>query len=148
MAKRRKPGFRAQRRSGWGMDLYRNRSEGWIAGVCAGLADHWSVPNWMVRLAAVTLFFMTGSLAFWAYIVAIFALGSRRDADDCESAEMEYDESVQSWRPRKVMRYSGAPTERLRRAQMRMDATLGRIEVMERYVTSRRYALNQRFRDL
>ena len=146
MAKYRKPGFRIQRRAGWGMGLYRNRSEGWIAGVCAGLAEHWNVPNWMVRLPALALLFFTGSLAFWAYIVAIFVLASRRDAIHLEGdVEMEYDERMQTYRPRQALRYAHAPTERLHRAQTRLDAALGRVESMERYVTSRRYELDQKF---
>lgn len=147
MARRRnKPGFGDQRRNGWGMGLYRNRTEGWIAGVCAGLADHWNVPNWMVRLATVALFIFTGSLAFWGYIIAIFLLASRRDACyDEDEVTMEYDERVQTYRPKQAFRYSSAPTERLRRAQERLDNALGRVEIMERYVTSRRYDLNQKF---
>ena len=58
------------RRRGWGMGLYRNRSEGWVGGVCAGLAAHWDVPNWVVRLAVVALLMFTGSLAFWLYMLA------------------------------------------------------------------------------
>lgn len=147
MARRRKkPGFGAQRRSGWGIGLYRNRSEGWIAGVCAGLADHWNVPNWMVRLATVALFIFTGSLAFWGYILAIFLLGSRRDAEPFEGdVEMEYDERMRTYRPKQAFRYSTAPTDRLRRAQERLDGALGRVEIMERYVTSRRYQLDEKF---
>ena len=48
----RQRSFGESRRRGWGMGLYRNRSEGWISGVCRGCA-HWDVPNWVVRLAAV-----------------------------------------------------------------------------------------------
>ena len=33
----RQRSFSESRRRGWGMGLYRNRSEGWIGGVCAGL---------------------------------------------------------------------------------------------------------------
>ena len=66
----RQRSFGESRRRGWGMGLYRNRSEGWIGGVCAGLAAHWDVPNWVVRLAAVALLMFTGSLAFWLYVIA------------------------------------------------------------------------------
>jgi phage shock protein C len=130
------------------MGLYRNRQEGWIAGVCAGLADYWNVPNWMVRLATFALFIFTGSLAFWAYVAGIVLLASRRDAVDDDGVAMEYDESEQRYRPKKAFRYSDAPSDRLRRAQERLDAALGKVEAMERYVTSRRYDLNQKFSKL
>ena len=151
MVNRQKVGFRTNRRCGWGMNLYRNRSEGWIAGVCAGLGDHWHVPYWMVRLAAVALLIFTGSLAFWAYILGIALLGSRSESSryaDCAEVAMEYDESVHRYRPRKAFRYAPAPTERLRVAKERLDGALDRVTSMERYVTSRRYELNQKFSEL
>lgn len=151
MAKRRgKNGFGTKRRCGWGMELYRNRSESWIAGVCAGLGDHWGVPYWMVRLAAVALFLFTGSLAFWGYLLGIVMLGSRSQCRDepCPDVDMEYDEGVRRYRPKKAFRYTAAPTERLRQAQSRLDAALQRVNNMESYVTSRRYDLDRKFAKL
>lgn len=141
--------FGAKRRRGWGMDLYRNRSEGWIGGVCSGLADHWGVATWMVRLAAIALLLLTGSLAFWGYVVAWVVLSPRPSRWEGESAEveveMEYDEDRQTYRKRTVFHYPDAPTDRLRKARRRLDEALGRVESMERYVTSRRYDLNREF---
>ena len=144
--------FGAKRRRGWGMDLYRNRSEGWIGGVCSGLADHWGVATWMVRLAAIALLLLTGSLAFWGYVVAWVVLSprpSRWEGDAAEvEVEMEYDEDRQTYRKRTVFHYPDAPTDRLRKARRRLDEALGRVESMERYVTSRRYDLNREFSKL
>ncbi len=144
--------FGAKRRRGWGMDLYRNRSEGWIGGVCSGLADHWGVATWMVRLAAIALLLLTGSLAFWGYVVAWVVLSPRPSRWEGEAAEveveMEYDEDRQTYRKRTVFHYPDAPTDRLRKARRRLDEALGRVESMERYVTSRRYDLNREFSKL
>lgn len=144
--------FGAKRRRGWGMDLYRNRSEGWIGGVCSGLADHWGVATWMVRLAAIALLLLTGSLAFWGYVVAWVVLSPRPSRWEAEAAEveveMEYDEDRQTYRKRTVFHYPDAPTDRLRKARRRLDEALGRVESMERYVTSRRYDLNREFSKL
>ena len=144
--------FGAKRRRGWGMDLYRNRSEGWIGGVCSGLADHWGVATWMVRLAAIALLLLTGSLAFWGYVVAWVVLSPRPSRWEGEASEveveMEYDEDRQTYRKRTVFHYPDAPTDRLRKARRRLDEALGRVESMERYVTSRRYDLNREFSKL
>ena len=132
MAKRYKPGFATQRREGWGMGLYRNRAEGWIAGVCAGFADHWNVPNWMVRIGVVLLFIFSGTLAFWGYIAAIFLLASRRDANDdetIEEVEVEVTETVTTYGPARS-RSRRAPSDKLRRAQDRLDAALARMDRM------------------
>ncbi|CAA0088169.1 Uncharacterised protein [Halioglobus japonicus] len=146
-----------RRKTGWGMNLYRNTREGKIAGVAAGLADHWDIAPWVVRLIWVGAFLFTGVLALWVYIGAWLLMAkrpSRTDAqghpsDDLEyeavDVEMEYDERHHDYRPRKVFRYSENSSVRLKRAQERLDAALKRVEGVESYVTSRQYELNKEF---
>ncbi len=151
--------FKKRRRAGWGMNLYRNTRNGKIGGVAAGLADHWDIAPWVVRLLWFGAFLFTGMLAVWAYIGAwiLLAPRPRRVADDGlaftqedESYEdipvdMEYDERYHEYRPRKVFRYSENSSVRLRRAQERLNAAVARVEAMESYVTSRQYRLNKEF---
>jgi phage shock protein C len=148
---------KARRRSGWGMNLYRNTREGKIAGVAAGLADHWDIAPWVVRLLWIVAFLFTGTLALWMYLAGWLLMArrpARTGADgrpseelDYESVEveMEYDERHHDYRPRKVFRYSDASSVRLQRARERLDAALRRVEDMESYVTSRQYELNKEF---
>jgi phage shock protein C len=153
---RKKDSFRERKRSGWGLGLYRNRGEGWLGGVCAGLADHWNVPNWMVRLGFLALFLFTGSVAFWGYVVAWFVLAPKPNAwADREydpryqdKVEMEYDEDIHRYRPRTVFRYSDTPAHRMRKASERLQRAAKRVQQMERYVTSRHYDLNREFSKL
>ena len=105
----------------------------------------------MVRLGVIALFFMTG--AFWIYIIAWVMMAAKptlwddtRDRSD--EVEMEYDEEIHTYRPKRVFRYSGTPGERLSKARRRLDDALGRVEAMERYVTSRQYDLNREFSKL
>ena len=152
---RRKRRMHRRSRGGWGMNLYRNTRQRWIGGVCAGIADYWDVEHWVVRLLAVILFLFTGSLAFWAYVAGWVMLSPRRrrDADsdreerlaESDNLDMEYDERVHDYRPRKMFRYSDSPGVRLQRARERLDGALHRVEDMERYVTSRQYDLNKEF---
>ena len=149
--------FRSRKSAGWGMNLYRNTREGKIAGVAAGLADHWDIAPWVVRLMWVGAFLFTGTLALWAYIGAWILMAprpTRRAADGSyyEEAEyeeveveMEYDERHHDYRPRKVFRYSDSTSVRMQRARERLDAALRRVEDMESYVTSRQYELNKEF---
>ena len=107
----RQRSFGESRRRGWGMGLYRNRSEGWIGGVCAGLAAHWDVPNWVVRLAAVALLMFTGSLAFWLYVIAWVAIAPKASRwselpEEEVEVEMEYDEDRHTYRRKTVFRYT------------------------------------------
>lgn len=152
--------FRSNKRSGWGMGLYRNTREGKIAGVCAGLADHWDIAHWVMRLIWIGGFLFTGTLALWVYLGAWILLAprpTRRGSDgryydepefDDVEVEMEYDERYHDYRPRKVFRYSDSSSVRLERARERLDAALRRVEDMESYVTSRRYNLNREFSQL
>lgn len=48
--------------------LYRIPSEGMIGGVCAGLAEYFSVDPTIVRLIFVLLF-LGGSAGFWIYVI-------------------------------------------------------------------------------
>jgi phage shock protein C len=150
--------YQRKRHSGWGIGLYRNTREAKVAGVCAGIADHWEVEHWVIRLLAVVLFLFTGSLAFWGYLIAWMMLSPRRrDGDyerweepeeDAEEVEMEYNERHHDYRPRKMFRYGESPSVRLQRARERLDAALRRVEGMETYVTSRQYNLNEEFSKL
>ena len=152
MSKRQRS-FRESRRRGWGMGLYRNRSEGWIGGVCAGLAVHCDLPNWFVRLAAVALLMFTGALAFWLYVIAWVAIAPKASRwselpREGVEIEMEYDEDRHTYRRKTVLRYTDAPAMRIRKARERVAKAASRIEAMERYVTSRQYDLNREFSKL
>ena len=137
-------GFWARRRQGFGMNLYRNKRDGWIGGVCAGLADHFNIEPWVVRLVVFGSFFFFNMLTVWAYLGACIVMAPRPKGP--VEQEYQYDEDLHADRPRNMFRYRSAPPgERLKRARQRLDETLGRVENMERYVTSRRYELDKEF---
>ena len=150
-------GFNQRKRAGWGMNLYRNTRDGKIAGICAGLADHWDIAHWVVRLMWVAAFLFTGTLALWVYVAGWILMAPRPSrwntdgisASDTEYEEgvidMEYDERHHDYRPRKVFRYNDSSSVRLKRARDRLDAALERVQAMESYVTSRQYKLNKEF---
>jgi phage shock protein C len=152
--------FQARRRAGWGLNLYRNTRDGMVGGVAAGLADHWDIAPWVVRLMCVAAFLFTGTLALWVYLGAWLLLAARPTRADSDGdmstqldyetgeVEMEYDERHHDYRPRKVFRYSDSSSVRLKRASERLDAALRRVENMESYVTSRQYRLNKEFSKL
>ena len=45
-----------------------------IAGVCAGIAEHFGWDVSMVRIAYVILIFLTGSALAWLYLILMFVL--------------------------------------------------------------------------
>ncbi len=143
--KHRKRRIENRRCSGWDMNLYRNREEGKIAGVCAGIADHFDFDPWVVRLIFIGAFFMLGGLAVLAYILGWVLMAPRRD-DSVEA--MEYDEYRHVYRRKNMFKHSPSPSERLRRAQERLNRALRRVEDIEAYVTSRQYELNKEFANM
>ena len=143
---RRAPRQEQGRRSGWDMNLYRNADDKMIAGVCSGIADHFDVAHWVVRLLFGCGFLFTGTVAVLAYIIAWIMLAPRHGGDGEET--MEYDERRGEYRPRNVFRYGEDVTTRLKAARDRVEQSLRRVEDMESYVTSRHYKLNKEFANL
>lgn len=53
--------------------LYKNKKDGMIFGVCAGLADWLGLDTSLLRILMVLGFFMSLSVTFWMYLLlAIF----------------------------------------------------------------------------
>lgn len=57
--------------------IYKDSHHSKISGVCAGLAKHWNMPMWGVRLLAVAGFLMFPVAAVIAYLAAVVLLPSR-----------------------------------------------------------------------
>lgn len=55
-------------------ELYRLKSEGKIAGVCAGLADYFGIETWLVRIICVSGILLSGAFFVFAYIALWFIL--------------------------------------------------------------------------
>lgn len=126
----------ATKRNGYNRNLYRSANEGWIAGVCAGLAQSYGQPVWLARLIFITLFLFSGSLAVLLYLVGVVLLERRPTV------------APQAPPRRPVFDYGQPRSVRLRQLSERMQALDRRLQSMERYVTSSRYRFNKEFRDL
>ena len=49
--------------------LFKNKKDGMIFGVCAGLADWLGVDTSLLRILMVIGFFMSLSVTFWMYLL-------------------------------------------------------------------------------
>lgn len=57
--------------------IYRSSMNKKVMGVCAGVAHHYGIESWMVRLATILMFLaFPGPIAI-AYIVAVILLPTR-----------------------------------------------------------------------
>ncbi len=106
--------------------LYRDKHNGKIMGVCAGIADYTGVNVMWVRLAAVFLTFATQGFVPLAYIIAGFVLNKK-------PPHLYRDESEQKYWQR--VRQSPRRTAREIRAAFRdVDRRLAAVEA--HYVSS------------
>jgi phage shock protein C len=117
--------------------LYRNPRRGYVAGVCAGIADYFGMEPFLVRLAVlIGLIFFTLPLLI-AYIIAALALPPRP-----EQLYRTADEEV-FWRTMAMK-----PDRSLAGLAQRFRDVEKRVVGLEAYVASKEYELNRAIRDL
>jgi phage shock protein C len=110
--------------------LYRSRS-GIIFGVCEGLAEHFDLNAWGIRLIWVLLTLVGAPFTIIGYIALAFALKPR--PYDVPSASGES---------------SCSHSESLQRVTDRFDRLDQRLQRMETIVTRPSYELEKRYNDL
>lgn len=126
----------ANKDNGYLRNLYRSSSQGWIAGVCAGLAESYGQPVWLARIVMLTLFVFSGSLGVLLYLAGVILLKRRPlSAREAEPRQPKFD-------------YGRPLTQRARALAERMRELDRRLQRMERYVTSNRFRYDKEFRDL
>ncbi len=129
--------------------VLRDPRNGYIAGVCAGIARAADVAPVVIRLGFVVALFMFGPLAVIAYLIAAFALPVAAlpvAAEPVAAAPGGADD----------VHFSDQPTAAAPASDVAgMDELAGRyrameqrVAAMEAYVTSREFTLNRAIRDL
>jgi phage shock protein C len=119
--------------------LYRNRREAWLAGVCAGLADRFDLPPWLVRLIFILLALTVVVLPLMVivYIVLAFMMPPAPTWPPPGVAGADWDEF-----------YAGSRAEALRRLSQRFETLDQRLRRMESIVTSPGYDIDDQLRRL
>jgi len=135
---------------GYGINLYRNKTDNMIAGVCSGLGDHFGIQYHVMRILFVVAFFMVGGFPmFIAYILAWILIAPRsKDGDEAFEIKVEYDEKIRDYRPKTVFSKKEGSKVRIDRTRMRIRKAKRRIEDMEKYVTSNKFKMEQEFSNL
>lgn len=122
--------------------LYRNSEKGVVFGVCAGIADYFGFDATIVRVLVVvgTLFF-GGPLLPIAYLLLALLLPKDPRTGRGESGRDEIDDSIE----RKVR---SEPHATLNSVRHRFRELEGRLQRLEKYVTSERFKLDREFERL
>ncbi len=106
--------------------LYRDKHNGKLMGVCAGIADYTGVNVFWVRFAAIASIFITGGPSIIAYFIAGFLLNKKPPYLYRDESEQKYWQGI---------RQSPKRTAREIRANFRdIDRRLAAVET--HYVSS------------
>ncbi len=72
-------------------ELFRDKKNGRIAGVCAGIADYFGIETWLVRILTVTAFLLAaGPFVLVAYVAAWFILDEKSSAQVTKVPSSQY----------------------------------------------------------
>lgn len=116
--------------------LYRNREDGLIAGICAGLADYFGFDLTITRVIVGV-----GTMFFPSILVVYVILAIVLDARPSQLREPGYDEEL----ARHVRAEPHATLNSVKHRFRDLDLRLQRIE---KYVTSQRFKLDREFEGL
>lgn len=117
--------------------IYRDPGRGWIAGICAGIADHIDVAPVLVRLVAVLCLIFFSLPTVVAYVAFALVLKPRPPALFASVGEESFFRGLRS--------DPGSTLRGIRERFGRLDRRLARAEAL---VTSDEFDLRRRFRDL
>jgi phage shock protein C len=117
--------------------LYRNPRRGWIAGVCAGLADYFGLTRAVVRVLTLICLVAFTLPTRVAYLIAAVVLERRPEAMRASREEEAF------WRSVRL-----EPSRTARDLTRKFQDMERRLRAAEAKVTSSDYKLRQQFRDL
>lgn len=119
--------------------LYRNREDGVIAGVCAGIADYFGFDVVLTRVIVAVSAFFFSPFVFVVYIVLALFLETR-PPDENAGRDPEREEVSR--------RVRAEPHATLTSVRFRFRELDMRLQRIEKYVTSDRFRLDREFEGL
>ncbi|WP_319783685.1 envelope stress response membrane protein PspC [Oceanisphaera sp. IT1-181] len=120
------------------VNFYRDKANGKLGGVCAGIARKVGVEPWLVRVLAVTCLIFTSFLTLIFYIAAWLLLDDKPTVAEAESSHIK----TAGWQ-------SGlSPNEGLTRLEERLKNINTRVATMERLLTSEEFRVRREFNEL
>ncbi|QIA63587.1 envelope stress response membrane protein PspC [Vibrio astriarenae] len=125
-------------------ELYRDPINGKLTGVCAGLANYFSVEVWLVRIIAITFALLGGAFLVVVAYVAMTLMIEKQPKGYQTQWEDKRDHTLKS----KVWQQGRAPSDWLATIAKDLDTAESRIQSMESYVTSDRFKFDREFSKL
>ena len=122
----------------------RNKIDGVMGGVCAGIGDYLNIDPVIVRIITVISFFMTGItffiyIGFWIFTPSDNRAPYRRDYRQVRRAKRKHQEN-----PSEPVR----PAANYRTVRGKFSSLEERLQDLEKSITSSEWQLRRDFRDL
>ncbi|MFT7053323.1 MAG: phage shock protein C [Psychromonas sp.] len=121
--------------------LYRDPENAKLGGVCAGIAEYFSIEVWIVRLLVVSAFLFTaGFFVAIAYVMAYLMLDKIPEKQQWQqNAYIKHKVKKKAWQ-------TGDSAQKiLDNISVELDQMQLNIEQLEGYVTSFEYKINREF---
>lgn len=126
--------------------LYRDADRAVLGGVCAGLARHLGFNLKVTRFLAFITFLCAMPFAVIGYLAAVFLIPSSSSREyRAEAYDELRSEELRKEALREEIKRAKPNVDEVRRRYKSMDERLAKIE---KYVTSSRYELDEKFRRL
>lgn len=127
--------------------LYRDPDNGRLAGVCAGLANHFGMETWLVRILTVSAFLLGfGFFVVVAYIAAVLIL-DKKPAQEHETVEPAQAAPAHQVK-QKPWQSGKSASQLIRDLNGEFTQMEDKITQMEAYVTSSAFNVDQAFKKL
>jgi phage shock protein C len=127
-------------------ELYRDPKRGKLAGVCAGLSDYFNMELWLVRILFITAVLLSGGPLFIViYIACWFILDKKSHFESKQSSYHEEDPISVKF---KVWQKGEPPRQALFDLKDRLNRLDGRLQCMEKYVTSSEFTVSREINKL
>ena len=116
--------------------FYRRADNAMLGGVCSGIANYFGLNLRVTRFLALIAFFVAMPMAVIVYLAIVFLVPARAIGTDERRGS-------KNWRARRA-----TPEEMTSEVQSRTRSLDRRLARLEKYITSRRYELDEEFKNL
>ncbi|WP_295894296.1 envelope stress response membrane protein PspC [uncultured Vibrio sp.] len=125
-------------------ELFRDTQNSKLTGVCAGLANYFSVEVWLVRILVISAALLGGSFLVILAYVAMTLMLEKQPLDYSENIKSQQDHKLKS----KPWQQGKNATELLKTLETDFATMGSKLEKMEAYVTSETFKVNREFKNL
>ncbi|MCK6262890.1 envelope stress response membrane protein PspC [Vibrio sp. ZSDE26] len=125
-------------------ELFRDTQNSKLTGVCAGLANYFSVEVWLVRILVISAALLGGSFLVILAYVAMTLMLEKQPFNYSEDLKAKQEHKLKS----KPWQQGQSASELLKTLEKDFDSMGGKLEKMEAYVTSEAFKVNREFKNL